>query len=72
MSALDANKDETITRDEFVQGFAGWFTAWNTDKSGVLTDEQLRAGINKDLSPSRGGPRGFGFGPPDAAPPVER
>ena len=72
MSALDANKDETITRDEFVQGFAAWFGAWNTDKSGALTDEQLRAGINKDLSPSRAGPRGFGFGPPDAAPPADR
>ena len=31
----------------------------------TLTEEQLRAGINKDLSPFRGGPPpGFGFGPP--------
>src|SRR5438093_1158013 len=65
MAALDANKDEAITRDEFTQGFAKWFESWNTDKTGMLTDEQLRAGINQDLSPFRGGPPGGpGFGPP--------
>src|SRR5262249_33634430 len=56
MTALDANKDGMITHDEFVQGFAKWFESWNTDKSGTLTDEQLRAGINQDLLPFRGGP----------------
>jgi hypothetical protein len=65
VSALDADKDGTITREEFSQGFAKWFTGWNTDQSGVLVDEQLRAGIDKDLSPFRGGPPGGpGFGPP--------
>ncbi len=56
MTALDGNKDGTLAREEFIQGFAKWFEAWNTDKSGTLTDEQLRAGINQDLSPFRGGP----------------
>ena len=58
MTALDADTDGEITRNEFTQGFAKLFEAWNTDKSGVLTDEQLRAGINQDLSPFRGGPPG--------------
>jgi spore coat protein H len=72
MAALDANKDGEITRDEFAQGFTKFFKSWNTDKSGVLTGEQLRAGINQDLGP-RGGPRGApGFGPPDEPPPRER
>ncbi len=61
MTAFDSDKDGELTRDEFTQGFAKWFDAWNTDKTGVLTDEQLQAGINRDLSPFRGGPPG---GPP--------
>jgi hypothetical protein len=70
MAALDANKDGVLTRDEFISGFAKWFDAWNTDKSGVLTDDQLRAGINQDLSPFRNGPPGGpGFGPPGGPPP---
>ncbi|MGO8925572.1 MAG: CotH kinase family protein [Limisphaerales bacterium] len=64
-TALDVDKDGVVTQAEFTQGFLKWFDAWNTDHSGVLTEEQLRAGINKDLSPFRGGPPpGFGFGPP--------
>jgi hypothetical protein len=58
MTALDADKDGTISQDEFSQGFAKWFESWNTDNSGVLTDDQLRAGINRELSPFRGGPPG--------------
>jgi hypothetical protein len=58
MTALDADKDGALTRQEFTQGFAKWFGAWNTDQSGVLTEEQLRAGINRDLVPSRFPPGG--------------
>ena len=61
MTAFDGDKDGVLTRGEFTQGFAKWFDRWNTDKNGVLTDEQLRAGINQDLSPFRGEPPG---GPP--------
>ena len=69
MEALDANQDGEVTRDEFTQGFAKWFAAWNTDQSGVLTGEQLRAGINQDLSPFRGSPPGGpAFGAPGGAP----
>jgi len=68
MAALDANKDGTLARDEFTQGFAKWFQSWNTDKSGALTDEQLRAGINQDLSPFPNGTPGRpGLGPPGGA-----
>jgi len=69
LEALDPDKHSFVTRDEFTQGFVRWFEAWNSDKSGALTEEQLRAGINKDMSPFRNGPpQGFGpppgFGPP--------
>lgn len=69
MSSLDANKDGEITHAEFTQGFAKWFESWNVDKNGTLTDEQLRAGINQDLSPFRNGPGGPGVPPsPPRAP----
>ena len=56
MNAFDADKDKQLTRDEVVQGFGKWFDAWNTDKSGVLTPDQLRDGLNRAFMPP-GGPR---------------
>ena len=63
LAALDSNKDQAISHAEFTAGFASWFKSWNASKSGSLTDEELRAGINQDLSPFRNGPPP-GFGPP--------
>lgn len=64
LSTLDVDKSGEITKAEFTDGFGKWFAAWNKDGSGQLTEEQLREGINKDLSPMRGGfpggPRGPG------------
>lgn len=51
MSALDADKNGELSRNEFQQGFSKWFAAWNLDKSGKLTSDQLRAGIERDLMP---------------------
>jgi spore coat protein H len=65
MAAFDANKDGTLTHEEFTQGFAIWFTRWNTDQSGLLTEEQLGAGINRDLNPFR---KGSSSGPDSANP----
>lgn len=70
MAALDADHDGALTRDEFTRGFGKWFDAWNAGRDGLLTDEQLRAGINRDLGPFRGGPPGAGPGsePPPGPP----
>jgi hypothetical protein len=63
MKALDKNGDLMVTKEEFNRAFETWFDAWNIDKSSTLSEEHLRAGINKDLSPFGGGPP-RGFGPP--------
>jgi hypothetical protein len=65
IAAFDADKDGKVTRDETAQGFARWFAAWNTDQSGALTPDQLRAGIDKDFAPRPGAfPGGPGPGNP--------
>ena len=63
LQVLDANKDSSVTQAEFTEGFVRLFQAWNSDKSGVLSLEQLRLGIDKDLPVSRDGFPSFG-GPP--------
>jgi spore coat protein H len=69
VSAFDMDKNQALTHEEFSQGFAGWFKKWNMDASGPLTEEQLRAGIDRDLTPVRGGPSGGpGFGLPPGTP----
>lgn len=56
MKSLDTSKDKKITHAEFVEGFAKWFTLWDTDKTNFLTDKKLRAGIDKSLAMGFGGP----------------
>lgn len=56
--ALDANKDGNLSREEFVQGFAKWFDAWDTNHSGRLGDAQLRDGLDKALGPNAARPPG--------------
>jgi spore coat protein H len=69
MAELDADKNGSVTEDEFARGFQRWFTFWDTDKSGVLTEDQLHTGLNKVFSPFIGGPPGGpGFGPPGELP----
>ena len=72
MDAFDSNKDGKITHEEFSAGFSKWFSDWDTSKSGVISEDQLRSGINHDLVPFRGGPPGGpDFGPPGGGLPDE-
>ena len=67
ITELDEDQNGTVTREEFDACFQRWFSTFNTDQSDALTVDQLRAGLNKALSPFRNGPPGgfgFGFGPP--------
>lgn len=69
MAAFDGDRDRQLSRDEFAGGFARWFETWDADHDGVLTEEQLRAGIDRAFGPPRGGPfNGPGLGPPGAGP----
>jgi len=63
LTALDSDRDGVLTLAEMTDGFRRWFNAWNSDASGTLTDDQLRAGIDKVFSPFRQGAP-FRFGPP--------
>jgi outer membrane protein assembly factor BamB len=59
--ATDANKDGTLTREEFTATFGKWFDQWDTAKSGSLEMEKLREGLNGVLPrPQFGGGRGGG------------
>ena len=58
-TGADANKDGSITRAELQTAFAGWFTAWDTTKTGLLTQEQIAAGV-ASLAPAGAGGAGGG------------
>ena len=68
--ATDANKDGSLTGDEFRAAFSKWFADWNVSKSGALNESELRDGFNGILphpnfgrpggGPPRGGPGGGG------------
>jgi type 1 glutamine amidotransferase len=48
-TALDPDKDGTLTRPELESGFNSWFTAWDNTHSGTLTQAQILAGVSKVL-----------------------
>jgi spore coat protein H len=55
MGAGDANRDSKLTKDEFQALGDRWFTAFDTNKSGVLKGDQLRDGLNSALGGMGGG-----------------
>ena len=58
-TAIDANKDGAVTRDEMKATFDTWFTQWDSAKAGSLTQEQLQAGLTAAL-PAPAPPAGGG------------
>ena len=60
-SATDANKDGSLTREEWTGTFSKWFGEWDAEKSGALDEAKLRDGLNAALPrPQFGGPGGGG------------
>jgi type 1 glutamine amidotransferase len=58
-TAVDANKDGAVTRDEMKSTFDTWFTQWDSANAGSLTQEQLQAGLAAAL-PAPAPPAGGG------------
>src|SRR5262245_46063127 len=58
-TAVDANKDGAVTRDEMKATFDTWYTEWDASKSNALTQEQLTAGLSSAL-PAPAPPAGGG------------
>jgi outer membrane protein assembly factor BamB len=73
-TAADADKDAALTGAELKSTFAKWFDQWDGDKSGALTEDKLRDGLNAALprpnfagaggpgNERQGGRVGFGAG----------
>ncbi|MSU36164.1 MAG: hypothetical protein EXS36_13895 [Pedosphaera sp.] len=60
-TAVDADKDGSLTRAELKGTFEKWSSDWDSDKSGSLTEEKLRTGLSAALpAPNFGGPGGPG------------
>jgi hypothetical protein len=47
MRALGAGQEALVTRKQFEDGFARWFESCDVSRSGNLSEEQLRLGINR-------------------------
>jgi outer membrane protein assembly factor BamB len=63
-TAADSDKDGSLTRGELKSTFEKWFTDWDKEKAGLLTEDQLREGLNAVLPrPQFGGPGGGPGGP---------
>src|SRR5262245_15805076 len=75
-TAIDANKDGSVTRDEMKASFDKWYTDWDTAKSDALTQEQLTSGLNAALpapapAPGFTGAAGRGAAPQPQTPDPE-
>jgi hypothetical protein len=68
-AAADADKDGSLTSTELKSTFAKWFDQWDANKTGALSEDQIRDGLNASLranfagagAPGGAGGRG-GFG----------
>jgi type 1 glutamine amidotransferase len=60
-TTLDGDKNGSLTRDEMRGAFDKWAAAWDTDKSGALSEAEIRDGLN-DAMPGQAF-SGFGRNP---------
>ncbi len=61
VAAADTDKDGSVRRVELKNTFTKWYDQWDADKTGALTEEKLRAGLNAALpAPQFGGVGGGG------------
>jgi type 1 glutamine amidotransferase len=56
-SALDADRNGSLGREEMRSGLERWFSQWDTAKAGTLSPDDVVAGLNRTLPP----PPGVGY-----------
>jgi hypothetical protein len=54
LEAADSSHDGQVSPGEFTQTFDRWFTAWDSDRDGVLAQNELLAGLARDFIPNPG------------------
>jgi sulfatase modifying factor 1 len=47
---VDRNGDGAVTREEFVGAFGAWFDAWDAQRTGSLTSNQILKGLDATLA----------------------
>jgi spore coat protein H len=68
LTAADTDKDQKLSRKEFLDLSAKWMSDWDKDTSGSLDEEEFKNGVNASLSPPNAAsaetkrPPGFGPG----------
>lgn len=68
LAAADVDKDDKLSRKEFLDLSVKWLRDWDKDKSGSLDEDEVKSGLNDALGPPpNAAPGGFkppaGFGP---------
>ena len=67
LRVADEDKDQKLSRPEFLDLGDKWLKKWDQDQSGSLSIEEITAGLNDALGPPPNAPGGFkppaGFGP---------
>lgn len=63
----DTDKNQKLSRQEFLDVASRWMDSWDMDKNDLLNSEEIRAGLNESLGPPPNAAGGFkpppGFGP---------
>lgn len=49
ISEMDLDGDEMLSEAEFSQGFASWFARWKQSESEVLSEKDVKQGLNRAL-----------------------
>src|SRR2546430_116923 len=65
-TAIDANKDGAVTRDEFKGAFDKWFGEWDTANAGALGAAEIGNGLTKVVAAFAPAPPAGGGGQQDA------
>lgn len=68
LAAADADKDQKLSRKEFLDLSSKWLREWDKNKNGSLDEDEIKTGLNEALgAPPNAAPGGFkppaGFGP---------